>query len=139
MRVRSASGLRRQLTSGGHSSRRRRRFSAGFTPAEPKQDTAMKRAATLLEPMGIDLTSFGSSFLSSMSKNLDTLLLAPTRSMLLDERRSGGKQPVGGEQGGRGKRAGPGKRLNHQGVYDEEDQADNVGKTGDQRSASVLG
>ena len=100
----------------------------------------MKRAATLLEPIGIDLTSFGSSFLSSMSKNLDTLLLAPTRSMLLDDangRRSRGKEPVVGEQGGRGKQAGAGKRLNHQGLYDEEEQADNVGKTGDQRSACM--
>lgn len=138
IRVRSAGGLRHQLTSSGHSSRRRRRFSAGFTLTEPKQATAMKRAATLLEPMGIDLTSIGSSFLSSMSRNLDTLLLSPTRSMLLDDangRRKREKGEEGEEQEVRGKRGGAKKGLNHQGVFEEEDQADNIGKTGDQRYA----
>lgn len=140
MRARSASGLRHQLASSRYSSRRRRRFSAGFALAEPKAANAMNRAATLLEPIGIELTSFGSSFLSSMSRNLDTLLLSPTRSMLLDDaggrKKTRGKAKAGVEEGGQ-RRVVAGKRLNHQGVYEEEERADNVGKTGDQRQVPV--
>ena len=88
----------------------------------------MKRAATLFEPMGIDLSSVGSSFLSSMSRNLD-MLLSPSFSSLLSE--EGEEEQQQRKETGTG--AGGRKRINRQGVFEEEEQADNIGKTGDQR------
>lgn len=92
----------------------------------------MKRAATLFEPMGIDLTSVGSSFLSSMSRNLD-MLLSPSFSSLLDEE---GEEEQQRKETGTG--AGTRKRINRQGVFDEEEQTQNIGTTGDQRHASAM-
>ena len=125
--------MRRQLADSGRSSRRQRRYSAGYTPATPQTDEAMRQAATLFEPMNVDLRrysmsgiaeSFGSTFLSSMSRNLDSLLSSGLSSSLDQgpdaHSRSGGQR-------------GKAKRMNYQGVHEEEHDAHNVGKTGDQR------
>ncbi len=99
----------------------------------------MQRAATLFEPLGVDLRrrlsiggiaeSFGSTFLSSMSRNLDTLL-SPGSSASLDQAPE--------VRSGSGAQKGRATRINHQGVQAEEHDEHNVGKTGDQRSALLL-
>lgn len=137
MRARSASSLRRQIAEGARSSRRQRRYSAGFSTT-PKTDAAMQRAATLFEPLEMQLRrysigslaeSLGGGFLSSMSKNLDSLL-SSSLSMSLDEpadsRSSGGARRQSRQRG-------KAQRLNYQGVHEEELDASNVGRTGDQR------
>ena len=131
MRARSASSLRRQIV---RSSRRQRRYSAGSNAA-PNTDAAMQRAATLFEPLELQLRrysigslaeSLGGGFLSSVSKNLDSLL-SSSLSMSLDE-------PVGSQSSGGARKQRPkAQRLNYQGVQEEELDAGNVGKTGDQR------
>lgn len=139
MRARSASSLRRQLAGSGSSSRRQRRYSAGYTPATPKTEDSVQRAATLFEPLGMGLRrysiggfaeSFGSTFLSGMSRNLDSLL-SPAPSMFPDQ------APQAQPSGGRAQK-GKAKRMNYQGVQDEEHDAHNIGKTGDQRYAVVI-
>lgn len=138
MRARSASSLRRQIAGSARSSRRQRRFSAGFTAATPKTDAAMQRAATLFEPLEMQFRrysigslaeSLGGGFLSSMSRNLDSLL-SSSLSMSLDD--SVASQSSGGGRR-RSQQKGKAKRMNCQGVHEEEDDPDNVGKTGDQR------
>jgi len=99
----------------------------------------MQRAATLFEPLGVDLRrrlsiggiaeSFGSTFLSSMSRNLDTLL-SPGSSASLDQAPE--------VRSGSGAQKGRATRINHQGVQAEEHDEHNVGKTGDQRYALLL-
>lgn len=139
MRARSASSLRHQLAGSGLSGRRQRRFSAGYTPSTPKTEDSMQRAATLFEPLGVGLRrplsiggiaeSFGSTFLSSMSRNLDTLLspgLSTSLDQALEVRSSSGAQK------------GRAKQMNHQGVQAKEHDEHNVGKTGDQRYALLL-
>ena len=137
MRARSASSLRRQIAESARSSRRQRRYSAGFS-ATPKTDAAMQRAATLFEPLETQLRrysisnfaeSLGGGFLSSMSRNLDSLL-SSSLSMSLDE--SVDSQSSGGARK-RSQQKGKAKQLNYQGVQEEEHDADNIGKTGDQR------
>lgn len=138
MRARSASSLRRQIAESGRSSRRQRRFSAGFTAATPKTDAAMQRAATLFEPLEMQLRrysigslaeSVGGGFLTSMSKNLDSLL-GSSLSMSLDESIDSQSSAGAGKSS---QQKGKAKRLNYQGVQEEELDEDNVGKTGDQR------
>lgn len=139
MRARSASSLRHQLAGSGRSSRRQRRYSAGYTPSTPKTEDSMQRAATLFEPLGVDLRrrlsiggiaeSFGSTILSSMSRNLDTLL-SPGSSASLDQAPE--------VRSGSGAQKGRATRINHQGVQAEEHDEHNVGKTGDQRYALLL-
>ena len=99
----------------------------------------MQRAATLFEPLGVDFRrrlsingiaeSLGSTFLSSMSRNLDTLL-SPGLSASLDH----APQP----RSSSGAQKGRAKQMNHQGVQAKEHDEHNVGKTGDQRSALLL-
>ncbi len=98
----------------------------------------MQRAATLFEPLAADLRrysmsgiaeSFGSTFLSSMSRNLDTLL-SPARSTALDQ------EPARHSRDGA--QRGKAKKMNYQGVQEEEHDAHNVGKTGDQRYGVLL-
>ena len=137
MRARSASSLRRQIAESARSGRRLRRYSAGFSQT-PKTDAAMQRAATLFEPLELQLRrysigslaeSLGGGFLSSMSKNLDSLL-SSSLSVSMDEsihsRSSGGAQ-------NRSQQKGKAQHLNFQGVQEEELDASNIGKTGDQR------
>ncbi|DBB07470.1 TPA: hypothetical protein ACH3X3_008941 [Trebouxia sp. C0006] len=135
MRARSASSLRHQLAGSGRSSRRQRRYSQGYTPSTPKTEDSMQRAATLFEPLGVDFRrrlsingiaeSLGSTFLSSMSRNLDTLL-SPGLSASLDH----APQP----RSSSGAQKGRAKQMNHQGVQAKEHDEHNVGKTGDQRT-----
>ena len=123
MRARSAWSLRRQLATSERSSRPQRRYSAGFTRVAPKTEDAITRAATLLEPLSIRYSigglaeSFGSTFFTSMSRNLDTLL------------NSGLDQHSDGRPGSDSQITG----LNYKGVLEEEQYAHNIGKTGDQR------
>ena len=95
----------------------------------------MQRAATLFEPLASDLRRYsiggiadafgkGSNFLSSMSNHLDTLL-SPGISPSLDNPAT--------QKAGRRAKKGKAKQLNYQGVEEEEADARNVGKTGDQR------
>lgn len=136
MRARSASSLRRQIAASARS-RRQRRNSAGSNAA-PNTDAAMQRAATLFEPLELQLRrysighlaeSLGGGFLSSVSKNLDSLLSSSV-SISLDE--PAGSQSSGGTRN-HSQQRGNAQRLNYQGVQAEEHEADNVGKTGDQR------
>ena len=139
MRARSASSLRRQIAESARSGLRQRRFSAGVAAATPKTEAAMKRAATLFEPLEVQLRrysigslaeSLGGGFLSSMSRNLDSLL-SSSLSTSLDE-------PVNSQSSGghriRSQQRGKAKQMNYQGVQEEEHDAHNIGKTGDQRS-----
>ena len=139
MRARSASSLRRQIAESARSDRRQRRYStqSGFG-ATPKTNAAMQRAATLFEPLEMQLRrysigdlaeSLGGGFLSSMSKNLDSLL-SSSLSMSLDE--SADSQSSTGRQK-RSQQKGKAKQMNYQGVQEEEHDASNIGKTGDQR------
>ncbi len=99
----------------------------------------MQRAATLFEPLGVDFRrrlsiggiaeSFGSTFLSSMSRNLDTLL-SPGLSASLDQAPQ--------VRSGSGAQTGSAKQMNHQGVQAKEHDEHNVGMTGDQRYALLL-
>lgn len=98
----------------------------------------MQRAATLFEPLERQLRSysignlaesFGGGFLSSMSRNLDSLL-SSSLSMSLDE--SVDSHSSGGARK-RSQQKGKAKRMNYQGVQEEEHDPDNIGKTGDQR------
>ncbi|KAL3147784.1 hypothetical protein ABBQ32_002515 [Trebouxia sp. C0010 RCD-2024] len=138
MRARSASSLRRQIAASARSSRQQRRYSAGSNAA-PNTDAAMQRAATLFEPLELQLRrysigslaeSLGGGFLSNVSKNLDSLL-SSSLSMSLDE--PAGSQSSGGTRK-HSQQRGKAQRLNYQGVQEEEHDADNVGKTGDQRT-----
>lgn len=99
----------------------------------------MQRAATLFEPLGVDFRqrlsiggiaeSFGSNFLSSMSRNLDTLL-SPGLSTSLDQAPE--------VRSGSGAQKGKATRMNYQGVQAKEHDEHNEGKTGDQRYALLL-
>ena len=99
----------------------------------------MQRAATLFEPLGVDFRrrlsingiaeSLGSTFLSSMSRNLDTLL-SPGLSASLDQAPE--------VRSGSGARKGRAKQMNYQGVQAKEHDEHNVGKIGDQRYTLLL-
>lgn len=141
MRARSASSLRRQIAESARSSRQRR-YSAGYN-ATPKTDAAMQRAATLFEPLELQLRrysignlagSLGGGFLSSMSRNLDSLL-SSSLSMSLDE--SADSQSSGGTRK-RSQQKGKAQQMNYQGVQEEEHDASNIGKTGDQRYSNSV-
>ena len=133
MRARSASSLRSQLADSARTSRRQRRYSASHSRAAPKAHEAMQRAATLFEPIASDLRrysiggiadAFGSKFFSSMSNHLDTLL-SPGLSTSLDALTTHKKR--------RSAQKGKAKQLNYQGVQEEENDAQNIGKTGECR------
>ena len=98
----------------------------------------MQRAATLFEPLEMQLRrysignlaeSLGGGFLSSMSKNLDSLL-SSSLSMSLEE---SADSPSNGGGRKRSQQKGKAKQMNYQGVQEEEHNASNIGKTGDQR------
>lgn len=134
MRARSASSLRSQLADSARTGRRQRRYSASHSRAAPKAHEAMHRAATLFEPIASDLRrysiggiadAFGSTFLSSMSNHLDTLL-SPGLSTSLDALTTHKKR--------RSAQKGKAKELNYQGVQEEENDAQNIGKTGECRT-----
>ena len=93
----------------------------------------MHRAATLFEPIASDLRrysiggiadAFGSTFLSSMSSHLDTLL-RPGLSTSLAALTTHKKR--------RSAQKGKSKELNYQGVQEEENGDQNIGKTGECR------
>ena len=105
----------------------------------PKTEDSVQRAATLFEPLGVGLRrysigglaeSFGSTFFTGVSRNLDSLL-SPAPSMSVDQAPQA--QPSGGHA-----QKGKAKRMNYKGVQDEEHDVHNIGKTGDQRYAVVI-